>query len=345
MSARDDQTTSLPGRWSRVRRLLYWAIVLELAGIALFLLVLVIGEQSRLTLISLYLPRQPLLAAAILGALLSPLARNAAAPPERQKRRLRALLAIHAILALVIVFPIMGVRFGSSRPPTRDGATIRLASYNVFFGKLGRPALIDEIVAMQADIIVLQAAFGSLGERLKERLPDRTIRQEGELVLVSRFPVRTVEAPPPLGKNEPAMFMKYVIDTPTGALRVVNVHPYSPRHALLGGDASGDNIADREAQIGAAVDAARSDVPPFVIAGDTNLPPMSGIGRRRLAGLTDAFTEVGFGFGYTFPAKRPWMRIDRVFAGDRVRFLDMRIGPRGASDHRPVFVDLELIDH
>jgi endonuclease/exonuclease/phosphatase (EEP) superfamily protein YafD len=138
--------------------------------------------------------------------------------------------------------------------------------------------------------------------------------------------------------------VKYVIDTPYGALRVYNVHPVTPRQALVGDKDSGENISTREMQIAKAVEAARSDPPPFVLVGDTNLPPWSAIGRRRVGKLEEAWSEVGFGFGYTFPAKRPWMRIDRAFASDDVRFLDMRVAPRGASDHRAIFVDFELTD-
>ena len=68
---------------------------------------------------------------------------------------------------------------------------------------------------------------------------------------------------------------------------------------------------------------------------------MSGIARKSFEGLKDSFAEAGFGFGYTFPAKRPWMRIDRAF-GRGVRFTGSRVGPLGASDHRPIFVDLEV---
>ncbi len=311
------------------RRALYWAVLLEIAGVAVFIVALLLGERSRLTLVLLYLPRLPLLGAALAGALAAPLTR----------KRVRLLLVSHAILCLVLVFPVMGMAVGRPRPGERP---IRVASYNVFFGKAGRPALVDEIAAMPVDVLVIQAAFGSLGEKLRERLPDRTIQQDGELALVSRFPLRSVEVPPPLPDGTRSMFVKYVIDTPAGALRVVNVHAYSPRHALFGDHESGDDIAQRDGQIGAAAAAARSDVPPYIIAGDTNLPALSVIGRRHFAGLTDAFPEVGFGFGYTFPAKRPWMRIDRVLGSDGVRFLAVRVGPRGASDHRPLFVDLEL---
>lgn len=316
----------MPSRW---RRLLFWALLLEIAGVVLFIGVLLLGEKSRTTLILLYLPRLPLLAATVAGALLAPLTR----------RRVRLLVGIQVALTLVVLFPVMGFSVGWSRAAAQP---IHLVSYNVFFGKAGRPALIDELVAMPVDIMVLQAAFGSLGEKLKERLPDRTIKQDGELVLVSKFPVRSMVVPPPLPDGTRAMFVEYVVDTPGGALRIYDVHAFSPRHALFGDNEPGNDIAQRDGQIGAAVDAARSDVPPFLIAGDTNLPALSAIGRRHFAGLTDAFSDVGFGFGYTFPTKRPWMRIDRVLGSDGVRFDDVHVGPRGASDHRPLFVDFEL---
>jgi vancomycin resistance protein VanJ len=320
-------SSSSQGRW---RRLLFWALVLEIACVALFVGALLLGEHSRPTLVLLYMPRLPLLVAGATGALLAPLTR----------RKVRLLVAGQIVLCLVVLFPVMGLAVATSRTAEQP---IHLASYNVFFGKAGRPALIDEIAAMPADVVVIQAAFGSLSEKLRERLPDRTIRQDGELLLVSKFPVRSVEVPPALADGTPAMFVKYVIDTPGGALRVVNVHPYSPRHALFGDSETGDNISQRDEQISAAVAAARNDVPPFVIVGDTNLPALSAIGRRYFSGLTDAFADVGFGFGYTFPTKRPWMRIDRVLGSDGVRFADVRVAPRGASDHRAIFVDLELV--
>ncbi len=322
------RTDDVPPR-SRWRRALYWAILIEVGILVVLIAALLLGERSRLTLVLLYVPRLPLLVAVSTGAILAPLAR----------RRVRLVAAIHLLLCLVVLFPVMGLVVATSRTADKP---IRLASYNVFFGKAGRPALIEEIAAIPADVVLLQAAFGSLGEKLRERLPDRTIRQDGELVLVSKFPVRAVEVPPLLPDGTPTMFVKYVIDLPDGPLRVYNVHPYSPRHALFGDSDTGDNIAQRDAQIGAVVDAARSDSTPFLIAGDTNLPALSGIGRRRFTGLTDSFDDVGFGFGYTFPSKRPWMRIDRMLGSDGVRFIDVRVAPRGASDHRALFVELEL---
>lgn len=320
-----------PSRW---RRLLFWVLVADLVGLAVVLGVLLLGESSRATLLVLYAPRHPLLAASVAGLVLAPLTGSS-------RRRRRALVAVFAVLTLLVLFPVMGLTLGRERTAA-SARPIRIASYNVFFGKAGRAELVEEIAAMPVDLVVIQAAYGSLGDKLRERLPDRVVKQEGELAIVSRFPVREVKVPPPLPGGTPAMFLEVVVDTPSGALRVFDLHAYSPRHALFDGKATELNVAQREAQVAACVLAARREVPPFVIVGDTNLPVLSGIAREHFAGLTDAFAEVGTGFGWTFPAKHPWMRIDRALGSEGVRFLSVRVAPRGASDHRALLVDVEV---
>lgn len=314
-------------RW---RRLLFWAIVLQIAAVTTFLSFLLLGEHSRLSLICLYLPRHPLLLASVVGFALAPLTH----------RRVRALMMTESVLSLIVLFPVMGFHVGTGGSVERP---VTVATYNVFFGKGGRPALLDEIAQMPADIILIQEAFASLGEKLRERLPAaKNVRQDGEFLILSRFTIRSVEVPGPLADGTPPMFVKYVIETPHGPLRVVNMHAFSPRHALFDNTETSTNIAQRDAQVAGAVMAARSDVPPFILAGDTNLPALSAIARRHFDGLTDAFAEVGLGFGYTFPAKRRWMRIDRVLGSRDIRFAAAHVGPRGTSDHLPFFVSLEM---
>jgi vancomycin resistance protein VanJ len=316
----------------RGRRILYWAILVQLAGIVVFIAMLLYGERSRLSLIVLYLPRQPLLAGAVLGALVAPLTR----------RRARLLFALSVVAALVVLFPVMGFEAGSS---AKSEFPVRLATYNVYFGKLSRPALLDEIAAMPADIILLQATYDSMFDRVKERFPDRSTHHSDDFILITRYKIMSVEEPPPLADGSPAKFVGYVLQTDAGPLRVFNVHPFSPRHALFEDDQTSENIRHREKQIAAVVAAASRPGPPFVIAGDTNLPALSSMGRRYLGDLHDAFDDVGFGLGYSFPAKRPWMRIDRALAKDGIRFVDVRVGDLGASDHRPVFVDFDVESH
>jgi vancomycin resistance protein VanJ len=311
------------------RKLLFAALLLELAGVVAFIVALLLGERSRSTLILLYLPRLPLVIGVLGGALLAPLTR----------RRVPQLLAAHGVLLLIVLFPVMGLSV--SLPRSSDHA-IHLASYNVFFGKAGRPALLDELTAMPVDLLVAVASFPTLGQKLQERLPDRHVQQVSELVLASKYPIHDVLSPPNFPDGTPAMFARFVVDTPDGPLRIVAVHPFSPRHALFGDHSAGNDIAERDEQIDAAVATAKSDPPPFLVVGDTNLPALSSVARRHFGGLTDAFASSGLGFGYTFPTKHPWMRIDRVLGSEGVRFLDARVSGPGTSDHRAIFVDFEL---
>jgi endonuclease/exonuclease/phosphatase (EEP) superfamily protein YafD len=331
-----DGKTAAPLRWARARRVLFWAIVVELAGFGLYLAVLAIGERSRVSLLALYAPRQPVLVATLLAAVVAPLT----------KRRVRLLLSLQSSACLIALFPVMGLHLGNTRARASE-LPVRLASYNVFFGRLGRTALLDEIAAMPADIILLHATYSSMGARVKARFPDRSTHECDDFILITRYPIVKVEEPPALPDGTPAKFVGYVLETDAGSLRVLNVHPFSPRQALFDDDdeQTRDNIRHREEQIAAVVAAARRDDTPFVIAGDTNLPGLSAMGRRYLGDLHDAFDDVGFGFGYTFPAKRPWMRIDRALAAGRIRFVDVRVGKLGASDHRPLFVEFELESH
>ena len=162
-------------------------------------------------------------------------------------------------------------------------------------------------------------------------------------MIVTRFPILKVNVPPQLPGDVRPMFVEYLLETPAGPLRVFNIHPFSPRNALVDRDELWSiDVARREAQVAAVVEASRQPGPPFVIAGDTNLPQLSAVLRRHLGDLKDAFDEAGVGFGYTFPAKRPWMRIDRALGGRGVTFTGVRVGPQGASDHRPLFADFGL---
>ena len=190
----------------------------------------------------------------------------------------------------------MGFRLGGSKS---SEFPVRLATYNVYFGKLSRPALLDEIAAMHADIILLQATYDSMFARVKERFPDRQLHHTDDFILITRYKIRRVEEPPPLSDGTLPKFIGYVLETDAGPLRVFNVHPFSPRHALFEDEQTNDNIRHREEQVAAVVAAAQRPGPPFVIAGDTNLPALSSMGRRYFADLHDAFDDVGFGLGYT----------------------------------------------
>ncbi|HYU57851.1 MAG TPA: endonuclease/exonuclease/phosphatase family protein [Actinomycetota bacterium] len=86
--------------------------------------------------------------------------------------------------------------------------------------------------------------------------------------------------------------------------------------------------------------------PPVVLGGDLNEDP----GRRAatwIAGrLWDSFAHAGEGAGETFPCLDPSARIDYLFLSEGITPLKAWVGSGdrvlAASDHRPVFADVEL---
>ena len=158
--------------------------------------------------------------------------------------------------------------------------------------------------------------------------------------------------------------MRYEVDTQLGRIAIHSFHPMSPlyqimsvrsgglRRAILSGalfaarpEVQHDTgLRARQARIVARM--AKRETLPVIVAGDTNLPKLSAplADLTGFAQLTDGFDEVGTGFGYTFRGNYPWMRIDRIFASERWRFLDFEIGTMPVSDHRCVVATLELAD-
>jgi len=79
-----------------------------------------------------------------------------------------------------------------------------------------------------------------------------------------------------------------------------------------------------------------------LIAGDTNLPSLSPALVDTVGSFRDAFREAGSGFGYTFPSRHPWMRIDRMMASSDVAFTRFEIGCKETSDHLCIVTELEV---
>ena len=345
------------GRLASFARSLAWAYVAAL--VAVVALLRLVGEDFWLLTPLLYLPR------ALFGLpLVLTLPMAAYAGP-------RWTLLAQVACGLLVLFPLMGLELhplaGRATPETPK---IRVMSFNVFFGRDGCDAIVDEVAAHDPDVVVMQATGKHCDRALAARFPAFHVEAGREFVLGSRFPVRDVFRPPHLAGPRAILpeFVRYTLETPLGPIDLFSMHPYSPRNAfeavrgqVLGtpGEAEDEphvsegragvieNTSDRERQVAAVAAAAGSSTNPVIIAGDTNLPALSRIYARYL-GLgpwKDGFASVGNGFGYTFPSRwrygiGPWMRIDRILAGPQLRFLKLEVGGRDASDHCPVIAEL-----
>jgi len=85
---------------------------------------------------------------------------------------------------------------------------------------------------------------------------------------------------------------------------------------------------------------------PTVVAGDINDLPGSAAWAQLTEDRLDAWATIGEGDGFTYSARSPRRRIDGIFTGPGVvpvsaRVIDSTDVHQG-SDHRPVFVELEL---
>jgi vancomycin resistance protein VanJ len=282
--------------------------------------------------------------------------------------RMRRLLWLQALSALVILFPLMGLVLPRPTSTARGAPTLRVLSFNVNAGYGGPELVVDEINRYAPDIVLLQET-GSNAPTLGRLLRAQYLAVEvvGQFVTASRFAFASTIDPNKLpyeGQLRSPRFLRHVVDSPLGTLVVYNVHPISPREALFGlrgkqglkreilsgrlfrGAESTllqTNAGLRALQVQTFSEAARQETDAVLIAGDTNLPGLSPVLHRYLSAYADGFVSAGWGFGYTFPTNkwRPWMRIDRILASDQLRFVRFDVGQSLVSDHRCVVAELQ----
>jgi len=277
----------------------------------------------------------------------------------------RRLLWTQLLASLLWLFPLMGFAVPWPTPGPSKSHSVRLLSFNVDSGYAGSAAIVKEIAAASPDIVLIQEGQlggGQLSEELRGSYP--YVEASTQFTVASRFKIVSATDPdrlPYYGRQRSPRFMRYLIETPLGAIAFYSVHPVSPRGALhihrfhdvlhqlrtgafLVGDPEADlggNTGLRALQIEAVAGLAASERVPVIVAGDTNLPGLSLILRKNLSRYEDAFRSVSWGFGYTFPAKRPFLRLDRILSGPELRFTSFRVACRGVSDHLCVVADIE----
>lgn len=275
------------------------------------------------------------------------------------------LLWTQAVAAAILVFGLMGFVLPAPRSGAPSTPAMRVLSYNIDSARAGVDRVMAEIDRYAPDIAVLVEVGDVQGieSSLKERYPNVVVG--GQFALGTRFPVVSTREPdhlPYYGRLQSPRYVEHVLDTPLGRVALYVVHPVSPRDDLgairgrqglkqeilsgrvlraAGADIVQANSGLRTAQVRAFASEARAETLPVIIAGDTNLPALSNIFADNLSGYRDGFREAGWGFGYTFPAKRfAWMRIDRILASEHFRFLRFIVGDSHASDHRSVVADV-----
>ena len=266
----------------------------------------------------------------------------------------RRWLLVQALALALVIGPLMGFHV---RWPYPARSSVRLLTWNVWFGAGDSAAIDASVREAKADIVLFQAAASGPDSALR-RLEGFHYLHEDQFALASRWPVRVTGKGTLVSAQLHRPWVRFAIDSPIGVLEVISVHPHSPRGVLLprrGGLSQvlragpfadpGGTLAFLAQQLAEIDSAARSASPLLVVAGDFNAPERSALLRGLFSGMEDAFDVAGNGFGYTFPVHRPWvpwLRLDRILYGPALRAVHAEVTGRRGSDHAAVVVDFAL---
>ena len=250
-----------------------------------------------------------------------------------------------ASAAAVIVFPLNN--FNIAPPRTTAHADVRLMTFNIHGGRQGVDLVAAAIRAAKPDVVCLQEALAEEGSvdpvpALRLALPRCTFARAGGIVVVSRFPVGAIT----VRRYTDGRIWRKALDVRLKVngrvMRVLAVHFITGRLKLKGSIPSIwlDSGETRIAQADDVLTWVRETDLPTIVAGDFNTPARGFAYARLRSGLRSAFEDAGSGFGWTYPASHPMLRIDHVFTANGVLALKANVGPAGASDHRPLICDL-----
>jgi endonuclease/exonuclease/phosphatase family metal-dependent hydrolase len=275
----------------------------------------------------------------------------------------RRLLLVLAALAVVHVVPIMGFH-ASWTGPAQNRPVLRVMSFNVDAWRVDGKRLAEFIHEFQPDVVALQEYPHPGAIRITGRKIDLTWPQGWQVVHSDEFLLATrlqivdwehFEVPERRGS---VSGIAYTLERKGEKLRFFNLHLLSPRPGLeavlsrrtvLDPAESGklvEVIQVRAAESQALRDWVAAATLPTIVAGDFNMPCDSTIYRRDWSELSDAFSQSGFGFGYTKVMVK-WgcqygARIDHVLFGPDWRACRCWVGPDLGSDHLPLIADLQL---
>jgi endonuclease/exonuclease/phosphatase family metal-dependent hydrolase len=273
-------------------------------------------------------------------------------------------------VALVFLGAGLGMLLGRAPAEARSDSTaepLQVVTFNIHAGRSADNKVLDLerverlIRSSGADVVGLQevdrhysarSGWVDQGAELAQRLdmhlafgatideeppaPGRPRVQFGNAIL-SRYPI-TASSNTLLDRasgQEQRGLLEAVIDVRGADLEVFTTH-------LADGSAT-----ERVQQVAQIRQVIGTPERPTILLGDMNATPDAPEITTLGGFLTDAWTTVGEGAGYTFPSWNPSARVDYVFASDTVRPEQSRVivtDPE-ASDHLPVAVQLPLALH
>jgi endonuclease/exonuclease/phosphatase (EEP) superfamily protein YafD len=254
--------------------------------------------------------------------------------------------------AVVCLFLIGGFCVPWPVRAAADKPSLRVLTFNARGWQGGSDRLRALITKAQPDIVVIQEHRGELPELWPA---DWHAYRVQSLVIASPHPLQEMRAVHRIPGDRPDA-LGCEVGTPTGSVRIANVHLFSPRDGL-------EAVLSRTTILRPSKRHRLQEVTRFrqnqaaelrrfadeqcaaeIIAGDFNMPVDSVLYRRHWGDLQNAFGRVGWGVGYTKRSEIPGMtygaRIDHILMNGAWRPVRCWVGPDVGSDHSPLIADL-----
>ena len=261
----------------------------------------------------------------------------------RSPARRSAVALVALVLPAVVWLHLFG---GVLRDKSLPGGFLTVASENVDAGNPDPAGTARDLAASGADVLALEEltpqAVGAYEKGLARRT--RTTRSQGTVGLWSKLPLSGTQpidimdygplaaTKPASQKMAPNRALRTTVATGHGPLTVYVAHPGSVRV----NPRAGFWTASRDIGLQALGQAIAADPSKrVVLLGDLN----GTMDDRAFAGLTaqlrSAQDVAGDGFGFTWPASFPVLRIDQILVRG-VQPDSSWVRPANGSDHRPV---------
>jgi endonuclease/exonuclease/phosphatase family metal-dependent hydrolase len=264
-----------------------------------------------------------------------------------------------ALAVIWVLGPQMGFRWNTSgsNSPSREGMSLRVMTYNVD-GQPEASTVRHEISAASPDVLFLQEAPTPEQGRLDPMPGYSTAGPFSGCFVASREPITKVETLQLDGaprwrqflrcettlRGKPVVLYCIHLDTPRGGFGVL-LHG----HLRSGAMTVMEDSSLRLKEAGGIARRIRLEKAPVIAAGDFNAPENSLVCRTMTdAGLRDAFSEAGRGYGYSYGHRLKaglgysYTRIDHIMVSKGWYARSCWAGGEDGSDHRPVIADVVL---
>ncbi|MEZ4863289.1 MAG: endonuclease/exonuclease/phosphatase family protein [Caldilineaceae bacterium] len=277
-----------------------------------------------------------------------------------------------ALMILILPFALFAHDYGAlflpNPPAPRTAAaeteatahTLRIMSWNSFYANENSAALAATVAELQPDLIAIQEFSYGLADDVRTRLADALPYQEryptggpSGMAILSRYPILN-QSEPDFNRGTGCNCQQITIDFQGQPVTIINTHPWPPRVRLARRGrfpwVSDFSTANQDPIIDALLERIQHAPRPLLVLGDLNTSERQPNYRRLRTLLNDAFAQMGWGMGYTFPAVErienipiiPLLRIDYVFYDNDWRAQRAWVGHIDGSDHRYVAADLTL---